>query len=618
MEMRWNSLCDPPDRTATSIMIQGLTLKFHRPPPLRWSTDPPPDVVTCLNKAPVLIPFIMDWLKRGILLKLTKPRLVFFSRMFYVSKKNGKFRPIIDLSVLNRYIVTPSFKMETLQKILPLIFQVLWATSLDVTDAFLSVPIHPDLQIYFVFVLDGIVYMFQKMPFGLTTAPWLFTRVMKPVKKFLRGKGVSLSSFLDDFLILAITKALAELHTSWTQRLLEWLGFSINLEKSSVIPLQRIEYLGLLLNLRTLTLALPAEKVQSLLSRCQTSFSSSEMTRRELERLVGFLNFAAPSLEYGRLHLVQIINWMNSHTSPSSRDLPVPLDAGLKRALLPFLDRKFLQTPVSFRPPVPDLDISTDASDYGWSGVLHPFRIQDSWTPSDLSNSINWREMKAILNTLRFCRRSLYGKVLRIHTDNLATLFCIKKMGSTHSPPLNKLSRELLLFCQLHKITLVPVYIPGVLNVLADQGSRKGPIITEWSLDPDSFLWIFQVFNIFPKVDLFATKENTKFASYVSPSQDPEAYAQDALSLNWDDHWSCIYLFPPPSLMPLVLEKIVAYKGTGILIAPFRESDSWRPILEKRARSITPLPQEYYLFQSQFQEIFFRKFQPWNLHVWIL
>ena len=36
MEARWNSLCDPPDRVATSIMTQGLTLQFSRLPPLHW------------------------------------------------------------------------------------------------------------------------------------------------------------------------------------------------------------------------------------------------------------------------------------------------------------------------------------------------------------------------------------------------------------------------------------------------------------------------------------------------------------------------------------------------------------------------------------------------------
>ena len=42
--------------------------------------------------------------------------------------------------------------------------------------------------------------MFKRMPFGLTTAPWVFTRLMKVVKKFLRKKGVKINSFIDDFI----------------------------------------------------------------------------------------------------------------------------------------------------------------------------------------------------------------------------------------------------------------------------------------------------------------------------------------------------------------------------------------------------------------------------------
>ena len=321
--------------------------------------------------------------------------------------------------------------------------------------------------------------MLQYMPFGLTMAPWIFSRVVKPLKRFLRRKGVFISSFLDDFLIVAVTKALATLHTTWAKNLLQWLGFRINHTKSSVVPLQEIEYLGVLLNLRRLTMALPLNKVEKVLSMTRDASTSLEMTRRELERLVGYLNFAAPTLPLGRLHLIPLVGWMNQHTDPLSRDLLVPIDAGLRAALRPFRDRKFLLTPVSFRRPHPDLDIMTDASGYGWSGVLPPFLIKDSWTPLELSSSINWRELKAVFNTIEFLRESLSGKVFRIHTDNQVALFCMRRMGSIRSGDLNDLSRRLLLSCRVLGITLVPVHIKGILNVLADQGSRDGPIPTE-------------------------------------------------------------------------------------------------------------------------------------------
>jgi hypothetical protein len=53
---------------------------------------------------------------KGIVLKAyTNPPLTpgFYSRLFLVPKKNGKMRPVIDLSVLNQHLIVTHFKMET-------------------------------------------------------------------------------------------------------------------------------------------------------------------------------------------------------------------------------------------------------------------------------------------------------------------------------------------------------------------------------------------------------------------------------------------------------------------------------------------------------------------------
>ena len=66
----------------------------------------------------------------------------FYSRIFLVPKKNGKLRLIIDLSLLNRYIKKQSFKMETFKSVRQAMRLSDWAVSIDLTDAYLHVPIH--------------------------------------------------------------------------------------------------------------------------------------------------------------------------------------------------------------------------------------------------------------------------------------------------------------------------------------------------------------------------------------------------------------------------------------------------------------------------------------------
>ena len=103
------------------------------------------------------------------------PKAVHFSRLFYVNKKTGGIRPLLDLSFLNNFILTLQLKMEAISSILPRLIRGMWATSLDVTDAFLSVSLSLPIQKYFCFVLHGKVFM--------TTAPWDFSRLITSIKK---------------------------------------------------------------------------------------------------------------------------------------------------------------------------------------------------------------------------------------------------------------------------------------------------------------------------------------------------------------------------------------------------------------------------------------------------
>ena len=282
MRERWESLKFPHqdgkggtvykvDRVAVDLAINGLKIRWLSAPPMSSRDNPPASVLTSLPKSLTLLPLVEQWVQRGIVTGDLSviPETVHFSRLFSVTKKNGGLRPILDLSFLNTFILTPQLKMEAISSIIPHLSRGMWASSLDVTDAFLSVKLSLPIQRYFCFVLNGTVYMFLRLPFGLTTAPWAFSRLMRPIKKFLRLHKLQVSSFLDDFLIAAHQSHLCSLHTTWTADLLEWLGFMINEEKSERAPCQTIIYLGVQINLRNMTLALPPDHVDRVLSQCK-------------------------------------------------------------------------------------------------------------------------------------------------------------------------------------------------------------------------------------------------------------------------------------------------------------------------------------------------------------
>ena len=70
--------------------------------------------------------------------------------------------------------------------------------SIDITDAFLMVPVKKGHGILLKFVFEGKVCMYLVLPFGYTGSPRIFTKVLKPILARLRSWGLSVSFYLDD------------------------------------------------------------------------------------------------------------------------------------------------------------------------------------------------------------------------------------------------------------------------------------------------------------------------------------------------------------------------------------------------------------------------------------
>ena len=97
---------------------------------------------------------------------------------------------------------------------------------------YFTIPIHPSRREYLRFAWEEKTYEFNCLPFGLSSAPWVFTKTLKPATALLRGTGVRLIVYIDDMLVLAETREKAEEHAEALVYLLQCLGFVINQKKS--------------------------------------------------------------------------------------------------------------------------------------------------------------------------------------------------------------------------------------------------------------------------------------------------------------------------------------------------------------------------------------------------
>ena len=71
--------------------------------------------------------------------------------MFLVPKKNGKMRLVIDISMLNEWLACSTFKIDHAQAVRDALAPNMWATPIDLSDAYLHIPIHEAFWKYLVF-----------------------------------------------------------------------------------------------------------------------------------------------------------------------------------------------------------------------------------------------------------------------------------------------------------------------------------------------------------------------------------------------------------------------------------------------------------------------------------
>ena len=457
-------------------------------------------------------------------------------RQSRVPKKTGDLRPVIDLSTLNRHMVVPHFKMETQGSVRSAIRSQEWAVSIDIRDAYLHVPMHQAVRKYLRFVVNKKVYQFTCLPFGLATSPREFTKLLRPVVSLLRQQGVKLHVYLDDWLIRADTPEEAQLHSQTTIKVLQFLGWIINFEKSDLTPSQDFQFIGMQFNTRRFTVAPLLKmrvKVQSVL---QHWMANPNITARDLHRLLGMLVFMASLVRRGRLRLRPVQWWAATawcqRTGNWSDRIQVP--QWVLSEVAWWSSPAVLQgLPLAARET--EVTLFTDASSSGWGAQLGSHSTQGQWSASQRLCHINVLEMQAVIYAVRDFLPHLRYRVVRLMCDNAVTVVAyIKNEGGTRSHTLMQMTIRLLKWCDSKAITLVPVHLPGVRNIQADSLSRVGQTLpTEWMMTMESLRPVFAKWGE-PQIDMFATFANRRLVKFVSPYPDPRVEWTDAMSMPWD------------------------------------------------------------------------------------
>ena len=136
---------------------------------------------------------------------------------------------------------------------------------------------------------DGIKrsFIFTVLPFGLTSAPYIFTKIIRVLIKYWRSFAIRISVFIDDGFSIDYDYATALKNSKFVKHTLSKAGFIINEEKSTWEPSTSLEWLGIKLDFQTKTYSISSKRIQSIFSSLENIFSSPYVTARKLACFTG-------------------------------------------------------------------------------------------------------------------------------------------------------------------------------------------------------------------------------------------------------------------------------------------------------------------------------------------
>ena len=141
---------------------------------------------------------IQSLLLKGVLRESHSETGEFVSTIFLRPKYDGSFRMILNLKQFNKWVEYHHFKMDTLDTVTRMMKPGCFMASVDLKDAYYTVPILSDHQKYLKFMFNGTLYQYTCLPNGLSSAPRIFTKLLKPVYSTLHNKGHLSSGYIDD------------------------------------------------------------------------------------------------------------------------------------------------------------------------------------------------------------------------------------------------------------------------------------------------------------------------------------------------------------------------------------------------------------------------------------
>ena len=412
-------------------------------------------------------------------------------------KSPGQFRLLHDLSypkncsvnshIPREFCVVEYELLDTCIRIIQILGRDCLIAKADLQDAFRIMPIHPLDYRLLVFTWQGAYYYDKCLPMGCSVSCNNFESLSNALQWIMINKlGVKfMSHILDDFVFFSKHDS-----PSCSQYLKSFIALAdvLNLpikHSKTVLPSTCVELHGIQVDTSKMEMSLPHDKLQKASQAVESMYKRKSVQLRELQSLIGTLNFACKVVVPGRAFLRRLIDLTCGVVSPNRHvglNVEARADLAAWRQFLIAFNGRTLCLPNEWT-SANSLKLYTDASGRGYAAVFGSTWIQGKFPASWGDVNIAIKELLPIVLAVRLWSDQLSNKRLLLFVDNMSIVHCINKLSSKE-PTIMKLLRQLVVTAMSNNIHIAAKHIIGRHNVIADLLSRfqtsKARILAPW------------------------------------------------------------------------------------------------------------------------------------------
>lgn len=561
----------------TGFAIRGTPVEAGLPI-MPWTRRWPRNVITVEDSQNRVEEEIHRLLALGAIERCHQSDVDCINPLLVIPKSNGNLRICVDLRAVNTQIgPAPAFKMDGIERVLDMLPKGAFMVTMDVRDGYLQLPMNETAKRFLGFRWGAEVFRYVKLPFGLNSAPALFTRVMGVIVRHCREKGMFILAYLDDVILWHEDRSTLVQHRDELERCLRSVGWERAPEKGSWTPSQRVLFLGFEIDSSVNRITVSPDRIRRMKEVTDRCLIANQVPLRWLGQVTGHvisMTRAAPMAKT----LLQSLQQTLREEAPAGPvwDTTIALGTRIRGDLMGLRSMIEAWNGASFWRPSTRVWMQTDASVWGWGATLPMMGVtaQGRWADGEGMSS-NERELRAIHMGLLCFKKRLQNRRILIQADNVTALAYTRKVTG-RSEILYRVARGLCETACALNVSMEFQHIRGEENIIADMLSRN-QLGAEWGLRREWFAIAVERWGL-PTVDRFATPLNALTPRFCSRGEMEGSQCPDAFLEKWSDLSFCN---PPLPLLTRCIRHIWESRCRAIVVVPVWPGQGWWPLMMK-------------------------------------